>query len=105
MMMAIGMTGSISRTDEEFEGGEGWRGRGGSATNSRNSRMAEMSKFDDEFEHGENVVRVPTRTPILEEPEDVEGPTRNPRNAGMASMSRFDDEFEERKDGEYTGGW
>ena len=39
----------------------------------------------------------------MEEPEDVEGPTRNPRNAGMASMSRFDDEFEERKDGEDAG--
>jgi hypothetical protein len=64
-----------------------------------------MSKFDDEFEHGENVERVPTTMPILEEPKDVEGPTRNPRNAGMASMSRFDDEFEERKDCEGAGGW
>ena len=99
MMMAIGMTGSISRTDEEFEGGEGWRGRGGSATNSRNSRLAGMSKFDDEFEHGENVERVPTTTPILGEPEDVEGPTRNPRNARMVRTLGVGDEFEKQEDG------
>ena len=49
--------------------------------------------FDDEFEHGENVERLPT-TPLFEEREDVEGPTKNPR------MSRFDDEFEECNDGE-----
>ena len=54
MMMAIGMTGSISRTDEEFEGGEGWRGCGGSATNSRNSRMAGTLGVGDEFEKHED---------------------------------------------------
>ena len=53
----------------------------------------------DEFEHGENVERVPT-TPLFEEREDVEGSTRNLRNLGIARMSRFDDEFKERKDGE-----
>ena len=55
--------------------------------------------FDEEFEHGENVERLPT-TPLFEEREDVEGPTKNPRNVGMARMSRFDDEFEECNDGE-----
>ena len=48
----------------------------------------------DEFEHSENVERVPT-TPLFEEREDVEGSTRNLRNVGMARMSRFNDEFKE----------
>ena len=55
--------------------------------------------FDDEFEHGENVERLPT-TPLFEEREDVEGPTSNPMNVGMARISRLGDEFEGHKDGE-----